>query len=145
MGLLSKGNSEQIPFAYKVYKSRHKKSEDMASRFKSTFCREVKIDFLGAWFVPKPIVGTFRLSLIVRHRDTIASVGYVYSPATLPFVGTNHVIKVFRHAVSLDEVRTYDTAHQWGDYLTYRLSTLLCWVTFGARPTASRRVPSEFV
>ena len=105
MGLLPKGNDEQIPFAYKVYKRRDHNSEKLATRFKKIFCREVKIDFLGVWFVPNPTVGKFRPSLIVRHRDTVGSVGYVYSPATLPFVGSNQMIKTFRHALALDEVR----------------------------------------
>ncbi len=38
------------------------------------------------------------------HRDTVASVGYLYSPE-LPFVGSKDMIKVFRHALALDEVR----------------------------------------
>jgi len=45
----------------------------------------VKIDFLGVW-------------------DTVASVGYLYSPE-LPFVGSKDMIKVFRHALALDERR----------------------------------------
>jgi uncharacterized protein (DUF2235 family) len=65
VGLLSKDNVEQISFAYKVYKSRDDKSEVLASRFKKAFGREVKIDFLGVWFVSVPMTGMFRPSLIV--------------------------------------------------------------------------------
>jgi uncharacterized protein (DUF2235 family) len=104
--LLPKDNVEQVPFAHQLYKSRSPKKNRLAEEFKNAFCRELKIDFLGVWFVTNPIVGRFSPSLIVRHRDTVASVGYLYSPRTLPFVGTNHMIKVFRHALALDEVRT---------------------------------------
>jgi len=107
VGLLSKDNVEQIPFAYKVYKTRDDKSEELAARFKKAFGREVKIDFLGVWFASIPITGICWPRLIVRfacRRDTVASVGHFYSP-TLPFVGSNDMIKVFRHALSLDEVR----------------------------------------
>ena len=108
MGLLPKDNVEQIPFAYKVYKTRDDKSEELAARFKKAFGREVKIDFLGVWFVSIPITGMFcQWPCLIRfacRRDTVASVGHFYSP-TLPFVGSNDMIKVFRHALSLDEVR----------------------------------------
>jgi uncharacterized protein (DUF2235 family) len=145
VGLLPKGNDEQIPFAYKVYKSRDNDSEKLATHFKKTFGREVKIEFLGVWFVPNPIVGKFRLGLTVRHRDTVSSVGYLYSPATLPFVGSNHVIKTFRHALSLDEVRTLSRIRASIVHcLTYLLLILLRRSTFGASLIASRQVPPKF-
>ena len=145
MGLLPKGNDEQIPFAYKVYKSRDHDSENLATRFKKIFCREVMIEFLGVWFVPNSIVRGLRPSLIVRHRDTVGNVGYVYSPATLPFVGTNRMIKTFRHALSLDEVRTISRIYALTGRLSkYHLFTLLRRLTFGASLIASRQVPSKF-
>ncbi|KAI9508334.1 hypothetical protein F5148DRAFT_923284 [Russula earlei] len=85
VGLLSKDNFEQIPFAYKLFKSRTRKSDHLADGFKNTFGRKVVIDFLGVW-------------------DTVASVGWLRSPR-LPFVGSNDMIRVFRHALSLDERR----------------------------------------
>lgn len=107
MGLLSKDNVEQTAFAYNVYKTRDDKSEELATRFKKAFGRDVTIDFLGVWFVPIPITRVYRPCVIVRFafdRDTVASVGHFHSP-TLPFVGSNDMIKVFRHALALDEVR----------------------------------------
>ncbi|KAH9952519.1 hypothetical protein BC827DRAFT_1367125 [Russula dissimulans] len=85
VGLLSKDNFEQIPFAYRIYKAKDDSSRDIADRFKKTFAREVIIDFLGVW-------------------DTVPSVGLLWSP-TLPFAGSNDMIRVFRHALSLDEHR----------------------------------------
>jgi len=85
VGLLSKDNVEQIPFAYHLYKKRGAKADKLAARFKGAFALGVVIDFLGVW-------------------DTVSSVGYVYTP-DLPFVGSNDMIKVFRHAVALDEHR----------------------------------------
>ncbi|KAN0138084.1 Uncharacterized alpha/beta hydrolase domain (DUF2235) domain containing protein [Lactarius tabidus] len=83
IGLLPKDNVEQVPFAYKLFKAA--KNETLAEGFKATFCRAVKIDFLGVW-------------------DTVASVGVVMSKS-LPFVTGNTAIRVFRHALSLDEHR----------------------------------------
>jgi hypothetical protein len=83
IGLLPKDNIEQVPFAYKLFKA--SKNETLAEGFKSTFCRAVRIDFLGVW-------------------DTVASVGVVMSKS-LPFVSGNTTIRVFRHAISLDEHR----------------------------------------
>jgi len=84
VGLLSKDNNEQIPFAYKIYKTSN--NDDLAKGFKAAFCREVPIEFVGVW-------------------DTVASVGVIMGK-TLPFVGVNSTIRVFRHALALDEHRT---------------------------------------
>lgn len=85
VGLLSKDNHEQVPFAYKLYECSRRKANKLAARFKKAFSRDVPIEFLGVW-------------------DTVASVGIV-SGRTLPFVGTNDTIKWFRQALSLDERR----------------------------------------
>jgi uncharacterized protein (DUF2235 family) len=85
VGLLSKDNTEQIPFAYKLYKSSSSSNEALARGFKETFCRPVPIDFVGVW-------------------DTVASVGVIMG-RSLPFVGVNTTIRVFRQGLSLDEHR----------------------------------------
>ncbi|KAI0032570.1 hypothetical protein K488DRAFT_49576 [Vararia minispora EC-137] len=85
VGLLGKDNNEQVPFAYKLYKSNKPEDAVTAAGFKQTFCREVPIDFVGVW-------------------DTVSSVGVIVGP-TLPFVQTNNTIRTFRHALSLDEHR----------------------------------------
>jgi hypothetical protein len=51
VGLLSKDNTEQIPFAYKLYKSSASSDDALARGFKETFCRPVPIDFVGVWWV----------------------------------------------------------------------------------------------
>jgi len=51
VGLLSKDNREQIPFAYKLYKSTGSSNEALARGFKEAFCRPVPIDFVGVWWV----------------------------------------------------------------------------------------------
>jgi len=48
VGLLSKDNVEQVPFAYKLYKSSG--NEALARGFKQTFSRVVPIDFVGVWW-----------------------------------------------------------------------------------------------
>ncbi|KAH9059128.1 hypothetical protein EDB87DRAFT_1791652 [Lactarius vividus] len=83
VGLLSKDNIEQIPFAYELYKSDDNTA--LSQGFKMTFSREVPIEFVGVW-------------------DTVASVGFVMTK-TLPFADVNTTIRVFRQALSLDEHR----------------------------------------
>lgn len=99
VGLLSRGNEEMVPFAYKTYqdyemgignfKSAEEHNAYMKS-FKTTFCRaKVKVHFLGLF-------------------DTVNSVGIFDVPFTkktyLPVVTrtATHV----RHAVSIDERRS---------------------------------------
>ncbi|KAH9070704.1 hypothetical protein EDB83DRAFT_2221677 [Lactarius deliciosus] len=83
VGLLSRDNIEQIPFAYELYKSDD--NDALAQEFKMAFSREVPIEFVGVW-------------------DTVASVGFIISE-TLPFTYVNTTIRVFRQALSLDEHR----------------------------------------
>ncbi|RXW24317.1 hypothetical protein EST38_g1519 [Candolleomyces aberdarensis] len=82
VGLLHRGNEEQIPFAYELYS----KDSTLAETFKKTFSKDVgKIHFVGVW-------------------DTVSSVGVVRDK-TLPFTTTNNHICFFRHALALDEQR----------------------------------------
>ncbi|KAI0333677.1 hypothetical protein GY45DRAFT_1244065 [Cubamyces sp. BRFM 1775] len=85
IGLLPRDNTEQIPFAYKLYKQTDKGSLELAAGFKQTFCRNVDIEFVGVW-------------------ETVSSVG-VLMTRTLPFTTANTTIKTFRHALALDEHR----------------------------------------
>jgi len=93
VGLLTRGNEEQVPFAFKMYQCENRTGWDMSDGFKHTFCNEVEVDFLGVW-------------------ETVASVG-LFSSKDLPFTSSDHHIRVFRHAISLDERRCKFKANQW--------------------------------
>ncbi|KAJ2936508.1 hypothetical protein H1R20_g585, partial [Candolleomyces eurysporus] len=83
VGLLHRGNEEQIPFAYKLYSGT---DDRLAKNFKETFSKDVgKIHFVGVW-------------------DTVSSVGVVRDK-TLPLSDNNNHICFFRHALALDEQR----------------------------------------
>ncbi|KAF9553183.1 WD40 repeat-like protein [Agrocybe pediades] len=103
VGLLHKGNTAQVPFAYELYAdplSGHYQGNTVdtsdtdarrtskAERFKSAFChKDVKVHFVGAW-------------------DTVSSIGLVRKKKLLPGTidGMKHVC-FFRHALALDERR----------------------------------------
>ena len=57
VGLLSKDNVEQVPFAYKLYKSSGKSNDALARGFKQTFSRVVPIDFVGVWWAEPSSLG----------------------------------------------------------------------------------------
>jgi len=84
VGLLPTYNTEQIPFAWTMYKRDDDEGFRLSAAFKRTFSIDVRIEFLGVW-------------------DTVASVGLV--PHHLPFSGSNNAIVHFRHALALDEHR----------------------------------------
>ncbi|TDL15310.1 hypothetical protein BD410DRAFT_778252 [Rickenella mellea] len=84
VGLLPTGNEQQIPFAWAYYNREDDDGLKLCVGFKKSFSLDVKIDFVGVW-------------------DTVASVGI--TNRELPFVGNNHAIRVFRHAIALDEHR----------------------------------------
>jgi len=85
VGLLPKGNIQQVHFAYKAYTRTDKEGTRLAAGFKETFSQDVKVDFLGVW-------------------DTVQSTGVLVS-RSLPFTDSNTSIRIFRHALSLDERR----------------------------------------
>ncbi|KAF7972140.1 hypothetical protein HWV62_18876 [Athelia sp. TMB] len=112
VGLIRRGNEEQIAFAYNVYtdpssddppKARggssptaksdlepHESNADtkvdsMAKRFKDTFSRDVHVHFVGVW-------------------DTVSSIGIVRGKS-LPGTDSSKDICHFRHALALDERR----------------------------------------
>ncbi|KAF8540123.1 hypothetical protein BDD12DRAFT_777466 [Trichophaea hybrida] len=97
IGLLSKGNEEMVPFAYRSYQeyeqgSEFKTLEDsrkFMNNFKDTFCRlGVEIHFLGL-FDTVNSVGIFEVPFARKK----------YLPVYAP--GADHI----RHAVSVDERR----------------------------------------
>lgn len=97
IGLLSKGNEEMVPFAYRTYQeyvmgtgfSTANEAEAHMKSFKATFCRaHAKVHFLGLF-------------------DTVNSVGYFDAP----FSKRHYLSSVLetashvRHAVAIDERR----------------------------------------
>ncbi|KAF5340127.1 hypothetical protein D9758_013148 [Tetrapyrgos nigripes] len=93
VGLLPRDNEEQIVFAYKLYTRTDDEGIKLSAGFKQTFCRDVRIEFMGVW-------------------DTVAGVGVVMSKS-LPFSLNNTSIKTFRHALSLDERRARFKPDLW--------------------------------
>ena len=92
VGLLPKGNREQIAFAYKMYKDTSKEGWDMSNLFKETFSIKVNVHWIGAW-------------------DSVSSIGFI--PRELPFHKSNNAVKYFSHAVALDEHRAKFKAGHW--------------------------------
>ncbi|KAF8868074.1 hypothetical protein CPB84DRAFT_1697495 [Gymnopilus junonius] len=92
VGLLPISNSQQIPFAYKMYTLADETGWKQSNLFKKTFSIDVDIEFVGVW-------------------DTVNSVGLI--PRRLPFVTSNTAIRTFRHALSLDEHRAKFKANTW--------------------------------
>ncbi|KAF8323165.1 hypothetical protein DL93DRAFT_2162355 [Clavulina sp. PMI_390] len=88
IGLLPKSMPEQVEFAYRIFKS-----GKATATYKRSFCRPVRIEFLGVF-------------------DTVSSVGAMV-PRVLPFSIDNHITKTFRHALSLDEHRAKFRSNTW--------------------------------
>jgi uncharacterized protein (DUF2235 family) len=93
VGLLTKGNEELISFAWDTFKN--ERDKDLYTGFRYTFSRRVPVHFLGLW-------------------DTVSSVGWAWSPQYLQFTANNPIVEVVRHAVALDERRTYFRQNLWG-------------------------------
>ncbi|UUT22746.1 MULTISPECIES: DUF2235 domain-containing protein [Pseudomonas] len=69
---------------------------DLMEAFKGSFARKVSIHFLGLF-------------------DTVSSVGWVYDPLIVPYTRRNEEVKIIRHAVSLDERRSFFRQNLWAE------------------------------
>ncbi|TFK68525.1 hypothetical protein BDN72DRAFT_841565 [Pluteus cervinus] len=92
VGLLPRHNYPQLDFAFTVYNTYDKEGAVLARKFKDTFAMNVPIQFIGVW-------------------DTVSSVGII--PTTLPFSTSNDGVKIFRHALALDERRARFKPSLW--------------------------------
>ena len=100
VGLLPPCNLEQLPFAYAMYARDDEEGLKLSLQFKRTFSIDVRIKFLGVWYVVHHVD---QLPISHPRRDTVQSVGLI--PKHLPFSGSNNAIVHFRHALALDERR----------------------------------------
>ena len=89
VGLLSRGNEAQIPYAIRLLKSQPIDFA-VAAGFKKTFSTECKPHFVGLW-------------------DTVSSVGWVYNAVHFPYTTAASNVDFTRvsHAISIDERRAF--------------------------------------
>ena len=55
VGLLPPWNREQLPFAYEMYAKDDEEGRRLSQEFKQTFSADVRIKFLGVWYVIRHI------------------------------------------------------------------------------------------
>jgi len=103
-GLLCPGNLEAVPYILQMYsrnsrRAKHQRrtfAADEAFKWQFSHANEVKIKFCGLW-------------------DTVSSYGWIYDPIQLPFLGSNPIIEIGRHAVSIHERRCFYRDNLWGN------------------------------
>jgi hypothetical protein len=102
LGLLPRGSANIVPYVWRLYGGmRRAGSNDdywrLCDEFRWTFARPIvpgsddrrfQVHFLGVW-------------------DTVSSVGWVWNPATFRFTKKNPSIAIIRHAVAVDERRSF--------------------------------------
>ena len=103
-GLLCPGNYGCIPYILDMYARESRKAQHNQRTFKPDHVFQwqfshkhaVHIHFCGLW-------------------DTVSSYGWIYDPIQLPFLGNNPIIKIGRHAISIDERRCFYQDNLWGE------------------------------
>lgn len=105
-GLIPRGNDPLVPYVIRmmtaIQRARGRAGDDAAVReyfelageFKRVMARPCKPWFVGVW-------------------DTVSSVGWLENPLKLPFVANNPDIAIGRHAIAIDERRTFFRNHLW--------------------------------
>lgn len=104
-GLLPPGTRNLLPYAMRLFRASraHLDQEDeghafwaLVAGYRNHFARSIpdqedrrfRVAFLGLW-------------------DTVSSVGWVWNPTTFPYTARNPGAAVIRHAVSIDERRSF--------------------------------------
>lgn len=120
IGVLPRSNTQQVDYAYEIWKSGDRLS---CTYYKRMMSKDVDIDFLGCF-------------------DTVSSVGAVV-PRVLPFSTHNGKTRVFRHALALDEWRVKFRQETWHYKLPEKVFSLkdLFWSTL----TAPTKYMSDYV
>jgi uncharacterized protein (DUF2235 family) len=103
-GMLCAGNHELIPYILSMYAKNSKDADhkhrtfqsDEAFKWQFSHAFPVTIKFCGIW-------------------DTVSSYGWAYDPIDLPFLGSNPILEIGRHAVSIDERRCFYQDNLWGE------------------------------
>lgn len=104
-GLLRHGNEPLVPYAIQMMEAINKANEGsskskadeafaLAAGFKATFSRPCKPWFMGVW-------------------DTVSSVGWIGHPLALPYSANNPDIAIGRHAMAIDERRSFFPPNLW--------------------------------
>jgi uncharacterized protein (DUF2235 family) len=94
-GLLEPGCQNLIPYAMKLFKAEQLDFE-ILQKFRSTYGRKINIHFLGLW-------------------DSVSTTGWLYNPVFLPFTTNNKSVQAVRHALAIDERRSFFKDMRWGD------------------------------
>ncbi|CAE6420883.1 unnamed protein product [Rhizoctonia solani] len=110
VGLLPAYNNELVSFAYKMFKRDDEEGWKMSNGFKRAFSVDVKIDFVGVFDTVNSVGKS--CSPPPPYPYLILRIGII--PRELPFAKSNYLIRVFRHAVALDEHRAKFKANLWG-------------------------------
>jgi uncharacterized protein (DUF2235 family) len=104
VGLLAAGQRQLVPYALRLYRAtpdvtkrrKHSAYWRLCGQFRNTFgcpipgqaSRRFPVHFLGVW-------------------DTVSSVGWVWNPRHFAYTARNDSVATIRHAVSLDERRSF--------------------------------------
>ena len=104
-GVLPAGNEGLIPYVLKMYAKRTRDAQRMkntfkaADSFKTSISRACALHFVGVW-------------------DTVSAYGWIYNPVRLPYTAQNRDMRNGRHAISIDERRSFFQKNVWGPALT---------------------------
>jgi uncharacterized protein (DUF2235 family) len=94
-GLIRKGNSALTSEAIKLFVHRGPERFVAADKFRATFSRPCNTDFMGVW-------------------ETSSTVGWIFDAVKFPYTSNNPEIIVGRHAVAIDERRSFFRPNLWG-------------------------------
>jgi Uncharacterized alpha/beta hydrolase domain (DUF2235) len=124
VGLLDRGNNENVPFAYRCMPVSKRPISRWQSVFKETFSRYITVHFVGVWYTQAiPLHFCFELLMVycwggIWSTPSVLSVQRSF-PLPVLISADNH-IRFFGDAVSLDERR----AKVWRGLLCVQRSLL---------------------
>jgi Uncharacterized alpha/beta hydrolase domain (DUF2235) len=105
-GLLPRGNRNLLPYLLRMFRASRAKLDE-GSRSAEAFW-QLCDDFRETFAQAVPGIESRRFPIhFVGVWDTVSSVGWVWDPLKFPFTKRNPSIRIARHAVALDERRSF--------------------------------------
>lgn len=114
LGLLAPRNQNLVPYVTRLFKSIRRGTVSTKRRMLGykNLCREFRRTFARPVF-EGDAARHFR-TFFVGVWDTVSSVGWIYDPASFPFTARNRSVAVVRHAISVDERRSFFRQNRFG-------------------------------
>ncbi len=111
LGLLRPGLENLVPYAIRMARGINDLDEDNKKDYWRT-CAAIRGSFSRPVTVAEEQTTRFHVHFLGLW-DTVSSVGWIWDPKVFPYTARNPSVEIVRHAVAIDERRTFYRQNLW--------------------------------